>query len=194
MRLFVAISLPDRIKDTLTALCGGVDGARWRDRAQLHLTLRFIGEVDGAMARDIDDVLHRVTMPAFSLTLRRTGFFKERKLARVLWAGVEDQKPLRTLHGKIQHGLQAIGLEPEHRRYHPHVTLARLGGIAPLEAEGYAARYSEYTSPPFTVDHFSLFSSHLARQGAIYTVEADYALDQSLESSIAAMSASENPK
>ncbi len=194
MRLFVAIALPDRIKDGLTALCGGVDGARWRERSQLHLTLRFIGEVDGAMARDIDDVLHQVRLPAFSLSLRRTGFFNERKLARVLWAGVADAKPLRKLHGKIQHGLQAIGLQPEHRRYHPHVTLARLDGIGAMEAEGYAARYSEYASPPFTVERFSLFSSHLARQGAIYTVQAEYALDQSPESSIAAISASENPK
>ncbi len=177
MRLFVAIALPDRIKDTLTPLCGGVDGARWRDRGQLHLTLRFIGEVDGAMARDIDDVLYRIAAPAFSLTLRRTGFFNERKLARVLWAGVENDAALRKLHGKIQHGLQVIGLAPERRRYHPHVTLARLDGIAPLEAEGYAARYSEYASPPFVVDRFCLFSSHLARQGAIYTVESEYALD-----------------
>ncbi|MBT7758372.1 MAG: RNA 2',3'-cyclic phosphodiesterase [Rhodospirillaceae bacterium] len=190
----MAIALPDPIKNTLTALCGGVDGARWRERRQLHLTLRFIGEVDGAMARDIDDVLHQIRMPAFSLTLRRTGFFNERKLARVLWAGVENDKPLRKLRGKIQHGLGAIGLEPEHRRYHPHVTLARLDGIDPMEAEGYAARYSEYTSPPFMVDRFCLFSSHLARQGAIYTVESEYALDQPSVSSIAAIAASENPK
>jgi 2'-5' RNA ligase len=177
VRLFVAISLPEQIKDTLTALCGGVDGARWRNREQLHLTLRFIGEVDGAMARDIDDVLCRLTMPAFELSLRGTGFFNERKLARVLWAGVADDGALRKLHGKIQHGLAAIGMEPEHRRYRPHVTLARLNGVPPLEAEGYAARYGEYASPPFVIDHFCLFSSHLAREGAIYTVEADYALD-----------------
>ena len=112
----------------------------------------------------------------------------------MLWAGVENDKALRQLHGKIQHGLQAIGLEPEHRRYRAHVTLARLDGIAPFEAEDYAARYSEYASPPFTLDRFCLFSSQLARQGAIYTVEAEYALDQSLDSSMAAISASENPK
>jgi 2'-5' RNA ligase len=176
VRLFVAIEIPDRIKDTLTALCGGVDGARWRERAQLHLTLRFLGEIDGAMARDIDDVLARITLPAFELRLRRTGFFNERKLARVLWAGVEDDAPLRKLHAKIQHGLAAVGLEPEHRRYHPHVTLARLGGIDPMEAEGYAARHGEYQSPPYLVNRYSLFSSHLSREGAIYTVEADYPL------------------
>jgi len=179
VRLFVAIEIPDRIKDTLTALCGGVDGARWRDRAQLHLTVRFLGEIDGAMARDIDDVLAHIAMPAFELHLRRTGFFNERKLARVLWAGVGDDAPLRKLHAKIQHGLAAIGLEPEHRRYHPHVTLARLGGIDPMEAEGYAARHGEYQSPPFSVDRYSLFSSHLSREGAIYTVEADYTLARS---------------
>ena len=174
MRLFVAIPLPDRIKDTLTALCGGVDGARWRGRQQLHLTLRFIGEVDGAMARDIDDVLRHTAVPPFSLTLRRTGFFGDRDLARVLWAGVEDDKPLRRLHGKIQRRFQDIGLAPERRRYHPHVTLARLNGIPIAEAEGYAARYSEYASPPFTVDRYCLFSSYLARGGAIYTVESEY--------------------
>jgi len=176
VRLFVAIPLPDRIKDTLTAICGGVDDARWRERGQLHLTLRFIGEVDGAMARDIDDVLYQVAAPAFSLTLRHTGFFAERKLARVLWAGVEDDTALRHLHGKIQQGLTAIGLAPERRRYRPHVTLARLPGLDTREAEGYAARHSEYASPPFIVDRFCLFSSHLAREGAIYTVEAEYQL------------------
>ena len=177
MRLFVAIPIPERIKDTLTAMCGGVDGARWRERAQLHLTLRFLGEIDGAMARDIDDVLSQITMPPFDLVLRRTGFFNERQLARVLWAGVEDDSALRKLYGKIQHGLGVIGIEAEHRRYHPHVTLARLNGISALEAEGYAARYSEYASPPFTVDRFCLYSSHRARDGAIHTLEADYVLD-----------------
>jgi len=176
VRLFVAIQLPEPIKNTLTAMCGGVDDARWREREQLHLTLRFIGDVDGAMARDIDDVLYQISAPAFSLTLRRTGFFTERKLARVLWAGVEDDTALRHLHGKIQYGLTTIGLQPERRRYHPHVTLARLPGLDPMEAEGYAARYSEYASPPFTVDRFCLFSSHLSRDGAIYTLEAEYPL------------------
>ena len=176
MRLIVAIQLPEAIKDTLTAMCGGVDDARWREREQLHLTLRFIGDMDGAMARDIDDVLHQIAAPAFSLTLRGTGFFNERKLARVLWAGVEDDAALRHLHKKIQHGLTTIGLQPERRRYHPHVTLARLPGLDPIEAEGYAARYSEYASPPFTVDRFCLFSSHLSREGAIYTLEAEYPL------------------
>lgn len=177
MRLFVAIEIPDRIKDTLTALCGGVDGARWRERAQLHLTLRFLGEIDGAMARDIDDVLARITMPAFELRLQGTGFFNERKLARVLWAGIEDDTLLHRLHDKIQHGLTAIGLAAEHRRYRPHVTLARLPGLPPMEAEGYAARYSEYRSPSFAVERFCLFSSHLSSDGAIYTVEADYPLE-----------------
>ncbi len=177
MRLFAAIPIPDRIKDTLTALCGGVDGARWQSREQLHLTLRFIGEVGGAQARDIDDVLRQIHQPGFELVLRRTGFFLQRKQARVLWAGVEDDDALQKLHGKIQRGLSAIGLEPERRRYSPHVTLARLDGVAAAEAEGYAARYSEYRSPAFPVDRFCLYSSHLAREGAIYTVEAEYALD-----------------
>ena len=177
MRLFVAIPIPNRIKGTLTALCGGVEGARWRDSERMHLTLRFIGEVDGAMARDIDDVLYQIANPCFNLSLRGTGFFNERGLPRVLWAGVGDDTELRRLHKKIQHGLKAVGLEPEHRRFHPHVTLARLNGAPLIEAEGYAARYSEYKSPLFTVDRFCLVSSHLAREGAIYTIEADYPLD-----------------
>ena len=153
MRLFVAIQLPEVIKDTLTAMCGGVDDAHWQERGQLHLTLRFIGEVDGAVAHDIDDVLYQISAPAFSLILRRTGFFNKRNLT-------------------------AIGLEPERHRYHPHVTLARLSGLDPMEAEGYAARYGEYASPPFIVDRFCLFSSQLSRGGAIHTLEAEYLLAQ----------------
>ena len=177
MRLFIAIPIPKRIKGTLTALCGGVDGARWQDSERMHLTLRFIGEVGVAMARDIDDALYQITSPCFDLSLCGTGFFNERKLPRSLWAGVEDDTALRSLHKKIQHGLKAVGLEPEHRRFHPHVTLGRLNGSPLIEAEGYSARYSEYKSPSFKVDRFCLVSSHLAREKAIYTVEAEYPLD-----------------
>ena len=109
MRLFVAIPIPNRIKGTLTALCGGVEGARWQDSERMHLTLRFIGEVDGAMARDIDDVLYQIANLCFNLSLRGTGFFNERGLPRVLWAGVGDDTELRRLHQKIQHGLMAVG-------------------------------------------------------------------------------------
>ncbi len=143
----------------------------------MHLTLRFIGEVDGAMARDIDDVLYQTANPCFNLSLCGTGFFNERGLPRVLWAGVGDDTELRRLHKKIQHGLKAVGLEPEHRRFHPHVTLARLNGAPLIEAEGYTARYREDNSPLFTVDRFCLVSSHLSREGAIYTIEAEYPLD-----------------
>ena len=101
MRLFIAIPIPTRIKGTLTALCGGVDGARWQDSESMHLTLRFIGEVGVAMARDIDDALYQITSPCFDLSLCGTGFFSERKLPRSLWAGVENDTALRSLHKKI---------------------------------------------------------------------------------------------
>ncbi|MDP6343538.1 MAG: RNA 2',3'-cyclic phosphodiesterase [Alphaproteobacteria bacterium] len=175
-RLFVAIEIPEGVKDGLTALCGGVDGARWRQREQMHLTLRFIGEVDGAVARDIDDTLRGIRAPAFSLTLQGTGFFADRTRARVLWAGVREERPLKQLHDKIERALADIGLEPERRRFRPHVTLARLSDVPRVEAEGYAARHGEYASGEFTVDRFMLFSSYLARDGAIYTPEAEYPL------------------
>lgn len=177
LRLFVALDLPDEVKNPLIGLCHGVAGARWRRPDQLHLTLRFIGEVDGAMARDIVDALGHIEAPAFSVTLRGLGHFGDARRPRVLWAGVDPEPALKRLQGKVARALQEVGLEDERRKFHPHVTLARLQGARMEDISQYECLWGGYPSMTVPIDSFVLFSSYLSGEGAIYTPEAVYALD-----------------
>ena len=105
---------------------GGVSGARWQSEDQLHLTLRFIGEVDRHQAADIDAALGVILHPPFEIALAGIGSFEHRGEPAALWAGVAPHEPLKTLHKKIDQAIVRTGLEPEGRAYLPHVTLARL--------------------------------------------------------------------
>ena len=176
-RLFVAVDLPDAVKSSLLELCAGVPGAKWRTFDQFHVTLRFIGEVDGGMARDIDEALTHVEAPAFDVSLRGIGHFGDNRRPRVIWAGVDDPEPLKHLHDRIERAMTSIGLEPEGRKYRPHVTLARLGGTRMHHISEFEACYGDFRSPPFHIDRFVLYSSFLSSERAIYTAEAEYALN-----------------
>src|SRR5918911_3948820 len=125
LRLFVGIGLPAELKLRLSLLCSGVPGAKWVDPGNFHLTLRFIGEVDEGVAADIDEALAHVRARRFALQLAGTGVFGGGK-PRALWVGVERHPDLVALRDKIEQALIRIGLEPEQRKFAPHVTLARL--------------------------------------------------------------------
>jgi len=174
MRLFTAIALPDAVAESLLKLQHGVPGARWQTREQLHLTLRFIGETDGRET-DIDDALATVAAPAFPLRLKGVGSFGG-KTPRDLWAGVEASAPLEHLNRKIESALQRIGLEPEKRKFTPHVTLARLKGTRSGAVMDFLADHALYACEPFPVEGFILFSSKLTSDGAIYRPEKAYRL------------------
>jgi len=176
LRLFVALDLPQEVKAALMTLCHGVAGAKWRRDDQLHLTLRFIGEVDGAMARDIADVLGRIEAPTFQINVRGLGHFGDQKRPRILWAGVDSEPALKRLQGKIVRALQEVGLEDEHRKFHPHITLARLQGARMPDITGFEATCGAYPTLTVPVDNFVLYSSYLSGEGAIYTPEAVYPL------------------
>src|SRR4051812_13408366 len=125
IRLFVALPLPEDVTDSLLALEQGVPGARWSTREQLHLTLRFIGEVDGRDASAIDETLAAISAPPFTLQLKGVGAFGG-KNPRALWAGVAANEALIHLQRKIESTIQRLGFHAEKRKYTPHVTLARL--------------------------------------------------------------------
>ena len=176
IRLFVAVELPEQVRDRLARISYNLAGARWLDGDAVHLTLRFIGEVDHDVAADIDDALLRVAAPAFQLCLAGVGHFGSRGRAAVLWIGVGASSALAQLQAKIESALVRTGLAPEGRKFHPHVTLARLRAtpadrLAPILADLGALRLG-----PFTVEHFTLFSSMLGKDGAVYTPEARYPL------------------
>ena len=176
MRLFVALALPDAVAEGLLLLQGGVPGARWSAREQLHLTLRFIGEVDGRDAAAIDDALAAIRAPRFALELKGVGEFGG-KNPRALWAGVRDDRPVLHLQRKIETALQRIRLPPEERKFTPHVTLARLRAAPRERVITFLGAQALYASAPFEVNFFILYSSTLSANGSLYRPERSYQLD-----------------
>jgi RNA 2',3'-cyclic 3'-phosphodiesterase len=171
LRLFTGIDLPPEVKLDLSRLAGGLPGARWIDAGNYHITLRFIGEVNEVLASDIDEALARVTARRFDITLAGIGTFGNRQL----WVGVERNDALFHLRDKIESALVRLGLEPEGRRFQPHVTLARLKGND-ARLEGFIAGNALHRAAPFPVRHFSLIASYQTKAGSIYEDQADYRL------------------
>lgn len=175
IRLFVAIDIPETVTESLSHLESGVPGARWQTREQMHLTLRFIGEVGERDAASIDDALAAIREPRFTLELKTVGEFGGRN-PRALWAGVVPNDALKHLQRKIETALQRLGLEAEERKYTPHVTLARLRGTPQGAVMDFLTDHALYASGPFEACAFTLFSSHLSSNGSIYTPERVYPL------------------
>jgi 2'-5' RNA ligase len=176
MRLFIAVELPEAVRGRLAALGGGVPGARWTAMDNLHLTLRFMGEVAGPALEDLAAALDGLTGPSFELSLAGVGQYGAKRRARIIWAGVAASPPLMALQARIESAVVRAGFDPEQRKFRPHITLARLKGAAPERVGAFLADHGLYAEPPFPVDGFTLFSSHLAHTGAIYTPEIRYPL------------------
>ncbi len=174
-RLFVAIRPPEPVRDLLIDAMDYSPDFRWQDDEQLHLTLRFVGEVDRPLATDLADALSRVRAERFELRVSGLGRFEQRS-SGALWAGVEPKAPVAALAAKVERTCQAVGVEPEHRAFHPHITLARWKGRRTREAERFLERRRGLVSEPFDVDEFILFESRLSRHGAHYESVATYPL------------------
>jgi 2'-5' RNA ligase len=173
-RLFVAIRPPGVIRQRLLGIMGGVPGARWQEDSQLHLTLRFIGEVDRHQGEDVAASLASVRHEAFDVALSGVGHFDKRGKG-ALWAGVAPHDALKNLNKKVEQACVRAGLAPDTRAYHPHITLARLGRAAgPVEP--FIERWAGLASPPFTVESFYLYESRLGSEGAFYTMVEEYPL------------------
>ena len=175
IRLFVALELPESVRSRLAMLQGGVPGARWSSDEQLHLTLRFIGEVDDHVAHDIDDALAGIRAPAFTLEFAGVGEFGG-KNPRSLWAGVRPSEALLHLQKKVETALQRIGLPAEERKFSAHVTLARLKAAPHEKIVQFLTHHALFSSGPFEVEQFVLFSSHLGSGGSVYHAERTYPL------------------
>ena len=175
-RLFLGLALPGHIRARLAGLCGGVSGARWVAPENLHLSLRFIGEVEQETAHEITAHVSRIRQAPFDLTLKGVGHFGSLRRMRSLWVGVDSSPPLRTLQEKIETSLQRAGLAPEGRNFTPHITLARFKSGTRARLGDYLSGNALITAGPFTVDGFVLFSSRLGSGGATYTIEEVFPL------------------
>lgn len=172
-RLFFGIRPPAPIRDALTDIMSGIDNARWQDDDQLHLTLRYIGEVDAHTADDIAEAAAGLRFDPFELRIHGLGHFDRKGVPSSVWAAVEPSEPLERLQGKIERICQKSGCEAETRKFTPHVTLARLnsssGPLTPFLAE-----HARLSLPAWQVDSFILYESFLRPQGSLYQQALSY--------------------
>ena len=181
MRLFVALALPEEIRWQLRLLCGGLptgNGSvnRWVPPENFHITLRFLGEVDGRDAHYVDAALAGIRAPRFSLRLKGVDAFSSGQRVKAVYAGVEKQPALQHLHDKVESAVVRAGLPPEGQKYTPHVTLTRPKDPPIAKLQHYLAEHSLFKTEPFEVTHFTLFSSEMGSEHSVYTAQRSYAL------------------
>ncbi len=180
IRSFVGLTLAAPILDRLDPLAFGVPGARWVERRNLHLTLVFLGEVEegvlGEFARDLAESVAAV--PAFRLGVEGLGTFGQAK-PRALWAGVAADPALDHLQGKIAGLAARHGIEIDRRKFVPHITLARLTNPPSERLAAFIAGNSPFKGGEMDVGAVALFESRLGREGAEYSVLAEYGLGTS---------------
>jgi len=176
MRLFVALGLPATLSAQLAGLIGGIPGARWVPPENYHLTLRFIGEVEPWRAEEVDEALAGIRARPFDLVLNGLGLFEKAGRINALWVGIERCEGLLRLQAKVETALQRVGLDPERRRFAPHITLARTERAAPDKLISFVQAHNLFRAAPMRVEEFCLFSSKLGKEQAVYVPEVAYPL------------------
>lgn len=173
-RLFVAIRPPEEIREQLLDLMEGVPDLRWQQDEQLHLTLRFIGEVERPVAEDIAIALEHIRFEPFALRLDGVGKFEKHRHG-ALWAGIRPKDQLKNLNAKVERACQSAGLEAERRLFHPHITLARWKGRAP-GLDRFLEQHGGLYSSAWEIGEFILYESRLGHEGAHYEPVTVYPL------------------
>ena len=174
-RLFTGLEIPAEVGQTLSNLRGGLPGARWIDPENYHVTLRFIGDIDGMSANEIASMLFRVDRKPFEVKVQGLQSFGGRK-PRAVVATIAPSRPLMELQAELERLMQRIGLDPEGRKFIPHVTLARLHDATDRDVADYLSLRGYFPSKAFTAERFVLFSSRASTGGGPYVVEDAYEL------------------
>jgi len=169
MRLFVALPLPDDIREALLDPMEGLAGARWQDADNLHITLRFIGEVSRHQAEDLAFALADVAWRDLALSLQGVGHFEKKGHPTAVFAQVVPTTALTDLALRIESACRRAGLAGETRKFIPHITLARLGRSSG-EIGGWLVRHGTLALGPWQADGFALFESRLAPGGCFYDI------------------------
>ena len=173
-RLFTGIEIPRDIGERLALLRGGLPGARWVAPENYHLTLRFIGDIDDALAEEIAHLLGKIERPAFNLRIDGLDSFGGNK-PRAVVAAVPAVVQLVELQADHERIMQRVGLQPE-RKYKPHVTLARLRDTSSRQVADFLSTRQPFRSSSFPVSRFVLYSSRASVGGGPYVIEAEYPL------------------
>lgn len=176
-RLFIALTPPEPVRDTLAPEADPLPGVAWTRPEQLHVTLRFLGDIAEEQIPALIERLRSVQVAPFILPVETVGTFPPGRPARVLWIGVGSGHPrLFQLRQRLDDTLLAFGLPLDVRSFHPHITLARTTDTAAKSIAHWLHMHREFTAPPFRVEAFDLYSSTLQPDGAIYTREAHFPL------------------
>lgn len=180
-RLFIALPVPEEIQESILDLRTNIPGTRWMGREQLHITLKFIGEVDSSKLRQIRDTLAEIRYDSFPLKFSGVGFFPpggrgRHSSPKVLWTGVENPEELTGLRNKIERNLRNAGIPEERRKFSPHLTIARLKNPPESALGRFLSMNHSFCTDTFISKRFLLYSSILKPSGAVYTIEADYPL------------------
>jgi RNA 2',3'-cyclic 3'-phosphodiesterase len=174
-RLFTGFELPAAVVGQLALMRGGIVDARWLEPEDYHITLRFIGDIDARTARDIDETLGDIRRPKAQVRFEELSWFGGDK-PRALVAKVKAEPALMDLQAEQERRLRRIGIEPETRKYTPHVTLARLRGAGQAAIASYLATHGAVVADAFTAERFVLYSAREGSGGGPYVVEAAYPL------------------
>ncbi len=175
-RLFVAINIPEDIRMLICGMGGSIPGSRVVPTEQLHLTLKFLGDVETGMIADIHDALTTISQPVFRICLKNTGYFPPRGNPRVLWVGADPVHEVVKLRNSIEKALSDAGIARDTRKFSPHITIARLKNSPINRVTQFLAGNSFFETPPFTVDRFHLYSSILSSKGAAHKQESTFYL------------------
>src|SRR3954465_2375407 len=171
-RLFVSIELPASISQTLTELDPQLRGVRWLEPRQMHLTLAFLGNVAPEIQATLSEKLRAIAWKSFFIPLAGLGTFPGKGWPKIVWIGVGSGHPhLFQLHKRVQEALLAVGLEPDLRSFHPHVTLARCRDVSPETIRPFLKSHAEHDAGMIHVESFCLNSSNLTPAGSVYTRE-----------------------
>jgi 2'-5' RNA ligase len=175
-RLFTAIEIPEAIRQHLSLIRAPLGGAKWIEPEDMHITVRFAGDIDGRTADELVDFLAGVRARPFPVAITGVGAFGGRE-PRVLWAGVEAGEPLEALYRANDRAARAAGLEPEGRAFRPHVTLARMRGGRQAAVARFLGENGGLRTQPFVATRFVLLSARPGSGGGPYVVEAAFPFD-----------------
>lgn len=176
LRLFVAIQPTAPVRESLASLLGDLARARWAPPAQLHLTLRFIGDVSTESRQRIEEALERVRVEPFFLAVEGVGRFPPRGHPAVTWSGVSGHPHLYQLRQQVDDHLLTTGVPFELRSFVPHITLARTSAASTGAVEQWLKRHRDFAGPAWRVDAFHLMASELNPDGAEHQVIRSFAL------------------
>lgn len=176
-RLFIALTLPAAVRDAVAQLAERHDGISWTRTEQLHVTLRFLGEVPADRLDPLVERLQTVRVEPFVLPIEGVGTFPPNRPPRVLWVGTGSGHPrLFQLRQRIDDAVLASGFDLDVRTFHPHITVARCTDQAAPAVAHWLHVHREYAAPPVRVTAFDLYSSELRPSGAVHTLERHFSL------------------